>query len=103
MQRHRMDALFHFDKLSYAIEFDVPNRSTTDSPGKDWEYYDQWEYDNKQARHLLLRFISDELVKQFDHLSKPKQIYNQVIERYYQSTNSHLMEAFRAYVNYRMA
>lgn len=47
MQRHRMDALFHLDKLSYAIEFDVPNRSTTDSPGEDWEHYDEWEYDNK--------------------------------------------------------
>lgn len=60
------------------------------------------QYSNKSVRHLLIKFIFHEVVKQLDHLLTSKQIYNQVIQKYDQSTKSHLMEAFHTYVRHKM-
>ena len=61
-----------------------------------------WVYDNESARHLLLGFISNDLVKQFEQLVSAKETYDQIITKYDASTVSHLMEAFSNYVNYKM-
>lgn len=57
---------------------------------------------NKLARHLLLGFMADNLVKQFNHLENVKHIYDQVIRKYDLSPTSHLAEAFSANINYKM-
>lgn len=55
-----------------------------------------------QQGHLLLGFISNDLVKQFEQLGSSKEIYDQIITKYDASTLSHLMEAFSNYVTYKM-
>lgn len=99
-----MYSLLHFDKMSYVIKTNVHENpllilflmiGIIMSSGCTL-------YSNKSVRHQLIKFIFDEVVKQFDHLLKSKQIYNQVVQKYNQSTKSHLMEAFQAYVRHKM-
>lgn len=65
--KRRMDTLLHFDGLTYVIESDPISKPTDDAPKEDHDVYEQWVFDNNSARHLLIGFISSDLVKQFEH------------------------------------
>lgn len=64
--------------------------------------YEQWKFDNKLARRLIIKFTSTDLVKPFEHLTTVKEIYDCAMEKYDETSKSHLMEGFSAYVNYKM-
>lgn len=95
-----MDALLHFVGLSYVIRGNPPEKHDDDASKDDKEAYTAWEYYNKLARHLLIGFISNDMVKQFEQLTSAKEIYDQVIEKCDASTM--FMEAFRNYLNNKM-
>ena len=45
------------------IESDPISKSADDAPKEDYDVYEQWVIDNKSVRHLLVGFISSDLVK----------------------------------------
>lgn len=100
--KHRMNALLHFDGLTYVIESNPISKPTDDAPKEDHDVYEQWVFDNKLARHLLVGFISSDLVRQFEHFNTTKEIYDYAMDKYNETSKSHLMEAFSAYVNSKM-
>lgn len=97
-----MDALLHFDGISHVIESDLILRPADNVPKEEHDLYEQWKFDNKSMTHLLIGFISTDLVKQFEQLTTTKDIYDCVTEKYDQTSKSHLVEAFSTYVNYKM-
>ncbi|XXG80818.1 hypothetical protein AAC387_Pa09g1593 [Persea americana] len=102
MWKRRMNALLHFDGLTYVIESDQISKPADDALKDDHDVYEQRVFDNKSARHLLVGFISGDLVKQFEHFNTAKEIYDYAIDKYDKTSKSHLMEASSAYVNYKM-
>ena len=52
--------------------------------------------------HLLIWFISSNLVNLFGHFNTAKEIYDYAMNKYDETSKSHLMEAFSSYVNYKM-
>ena len=61
-----MDALLHFEGLSYVIKEKTLEKPADDASKEEKDLYVTWEYENESARHLLLRFISNDMVKQFE-------------------------------------
>lgn len=51
-----MDALLHFDDLTYVRESEVPKKPVEDASVTVGEAYEQQEYDDKSATHLLIDF-----------------------------------------------
>lgn len=102
VRKRRMDALLHSDGISHVIESDLILKPANNGPKEERDLYEQWKFDNKSTTHLLIVFISTDLVKQFEQLTTAKEIYDCVTEKYDQTSKSHLVEAFSAYVNYKM-
>lgn len=100
--KHGEDALLHFVGSTYVIESDLIPKPTNEASKEDQELYAQWKSDNKSRRHLLLGFISSDLVKQFEHFTTTNEIYNFAIKKYIDTPKSHLMEAFGTYFNHKI-
>ena len=58
-----MDHLLDFEDLSYVIKKKTPYKPTDDASKEEKDLYVTREYDNESARHLLLGFISNDLVR----------------------------------------
>lgn len=72
MWRRQMDTLLHFDDLTYLTESESPKKHAEDASVTKWETYEEWEYDSKLERQLLIDFMTDSLVKKIDHLENVK-------------------------------
>ncbi|KAJ8619552.1 hypothetical protein MRB53_028081 [Persea americana] len=87
-----MAALLHFDGLTYVIESNPISKPADNAHKDDHDVYEQWVFDNKSTRHLLVRFISSNLVKQLEHFNTAKEIYDYAMNKYDETSKSHLME-----------
>ena len=88
-----MNASLHFEGLFYIVINKASEKHTTNALDDEKGACTNWECDNESVRHLLIGFISNDLVKQSKHLTSVNDIHDQVIEKYNASTMSNLIKA----------